>query len=278
MVFLTAISIIGSSMPLNKDIEVAPSILIEEQSELPPAIKLLKDSEVKVVVIDAGHGGKDPGCTGHSGSHEKNITLDIALKLGKLITDSLPEVKVVYTRTTDKFVELWQRAAIANQNKADLFISIHCNAHTNSNLSGSETYVMGLHKSDGNLRVSKQENDALKFETDYKKSGHYTQFDPNSPEAHIILSLYQNANLDYSINLAGYIQKQVKSRGVLRDLGVKQAGFVVLWQTTMPSVLVETGYLTNVGDEKYLTSEKGKIATATNIFEAVKEFKFALER
>lgn len=273
MIFLVAISIIGSSQPLNMAIAETKSVFLKTDEKVPPIARLLKDKEIKVIVIDAGHGGKDPGCKGHSGTEEKHIALDIALKLGQRIADSMPDVKVIYTRTTDKFVELWQRAAIANQNKADLFISIHCNAHTNSNLHGSETYVMGLHKSDGNLSVSKRENDALNFETDYKNSGHYTSFDPNSPEAHIILSLYQNANLDYSIDLAGLIQNNVKQKGVLRDLGVKQAGFVVLWQTTMPSVLVETGYLSNLDDEKYLTSENGKIATASNIFEAVKEFK-----
>lgn len=276
MIFLIAISIIGSSQPLNIEIEATKKVFLLSDEKAPPITRLVRDQDIKVIVIDPGHGGKDPGCKGHSGTQEKHIALDIALKLGKQITDSLPGVKVVYTRTTDKFVELWQRAAIANQNKADLFISIHCNAHTNSDLHGAETYVMGLHKSNGNLAVSKRENDALNFETDYKNSGHYTSFDPNSPEAHIILSLYQNANLSYSIDLAGLIQKKIKQRGVLRDLGVKQAGFVVLWQTTMPSVLVETGYLSNLGDEKYLTSENGKIATASNIFEAIKEFKLSV--
>ena len=278
MIFLAAISIIGSSQPLNEELmpNEIPQVELEE-AEIPP-VELFKKNEVKVVVIDAGHGGKDPGCSGLSGSQEKHIALEIALKLGKQIEDSLPGVKVVYTRTADKFVELWQRSAIANQNKADLFISIHCNAHTNVNLHGVETYVMGLHKSTSNLYVSKRENDALNFEMDYKQSGHYTNFDPNSPEAHIILSLYQNAYLDYSIDLASDIQKNVKKKGVLNDLGVKQAGFVVLWQTTMPSVLVETGYLTNLNNEKYLTSERGKIESASNIFEAVKEFKLSLER
>jgi N-acetylmuramoyl-L-alanine amidase len=278
MIFLVAISIIGSSQPLNEELMPKEIEQIEVRSAEMPPVELFKKNEVKVVVIDAGHGGKDPGCSGHSGSQEKHIALEIALKLGKLIEDSLPGVKVVYTRTTDKFVELWQRAAIAHQNKADLFISIHCNAHTNANLHGVETYVMGLHKSNGNLSVSMRENNALNFEMDYKESGHYTNFDPNSPEAHIILSLYQNAYLDYSIELAGNIQKNVKKRGVLHDLGVKQAGFVVLWQTTMPSVLVETGYLTNFNNEKYLTSEKGKLESASNIFEAVKDFKLSLER
>lgn len=255
IVFLLGISMLGTSKPLN-----------------------LLNSSIKVVVIDAGHGGKDPGCLGGTHVKEKDVALAIALKLGKLIKDSLPDVKVVYTRKDDRFVELWQRAAIANTNKANLFISIHCNAHTNKALNGSETYVMGLHKNNGNLLVSKRENDALKLEKDYNKSGHYSDFDPNSPEAHIILSLYQNAYLNHSINLASTVQNKVRSKGKLHDLGVNQAGFVVLWKTTMPSILVETGYLTNSENEKYLTSEIGKLESASNIFEAVKEFKHTIEK
>jgi N-acetylmuramoyl-L-alanine amidase len=252
--FLTAVSILCSSEPLN----------------------LLKSS-IKVIVIDAGHGGKDGGCHGSTLVNEKDVALDIALKLGAKIEAELPDVKVVYTRKDDRFVELWQRANIANENKADLFISIHCNAHTNKALHGSETYVMGLHKNDGNLEVSKRENKSLKLEGNYDKSGHYSDFDPNSPEAHIILSLYQNAFFAYSVDLASSVQNNVKKRGVLRDLGVNQAGFVVLWKTTMPSILIETGYLTNDKNEAYLISEKGKNESASNIFEAVKEFKTKVE-
>ncbi len=255
MIFLVGISILGSSQPLN-----------------------LLNSSINVVVIDAGHGGKDPGCYGKTKIKEKKVALDIALKLGKLIEENLPDVKVIYTRKEDKFVDLWKRAAIANRNDADLFISVHCNAHTDAALHGSETYVMGLHKSHSNLAVSKRENDALKLEMNYKKSGRYKDFDPHSPEAHIILSLYQNAFLEHSIDLASNVQRSVKKRGSVADLGVKQAGFVVLWKTTMPSILVETGYLTNSQNEKYLTSEKGKVESAGNIFEAIKEFKYSVER
>jgi N-acetylmuramoyl-L-alanine amidase len=255
MVFLTTISILGTSTPLN-----------------------LLDSSIKVIAIDAGHGGKDPGCLGTKGVNEKDVALKIALKLGKLIEDSLPGVKVVYTRSTDKFVPLWQRASIANKHMADLFISVHCNAHTTSALSGAETYVMGLHKSSGNLNVSKRENDALKLEGDYEKTGHYKDYDPGSPEAHIMLSLYQNAYLKHSIKLASKVQSKVRKQGKILDLGVKQAGFVVLWKTTMPSILIETGYLTNPANEAYLISEKGKNESASNIFEAVKEFKTEFEK
>ncbi|MEJ6750770.1 MAG: N-acetylmuramoyl-L-alanine amidase [Bacteroidia bacterium] len=252
--FLITISILGSSQPLN----------------------LLKSS-IKVVVIDAGHGGKDPGCHGHSKINEKDVALDIALKLGKIIEENLPDVRVIYTRKDDRFIELWQRAAIANRNKADLFISVHCNAHTSTSLNGAESYVMGIHKTNGNLAVSRRENESLQLEANYQESGHYSDFDPDSPEAQIILSLYQNSFLEHSIELASTLQDKVKAKGSLRDLGVNQAGFVVLWKTTMPSVLVETGFLTNAKDEAYLTSEKGKNESARNIFEAVRDFKVKLE-
>ena len=252
--FLITISILGSSQPLN----------------------LLKSS-IKVVVIDAGHGGKDPGCHGHSKINEKDVALDIALKLGKIIEENLPDVRVIYTRKDDRFIELWQRAAIANRNKADLFISVHCNAHTSTSLNGAESYVMGIHKTNGNLAVSRRENESLQLEANYQESGHYSDFDPDSPEAQIILSLYQNSFLEHSIELASTLQDKVKAKGSLRDLGVNQAGFVVLWKTTMPSVLVETGFLTNEKDEAYLTSEKGKNESARNIFEAVRDFKVKLE-
>ena len=252
--FLITISILGSSQPLN----------------------LLKSS-IKVVVIDAGHGGKDPGCHGHSKINEKDVALDIALKLGKIIEENLPDVRVIYTRKDDRFIELWQRAAIANRNKADLFISVHCNAHTSTSLNGAESYVMGIHKTNGNLAVSRRENESLQLEANYQESGHYSDFDPDSPEAQIILSLYQNSFLEHSIELASTLQDKVKAKGSLRDLGVNQAGFVVLWKTTMPSVLVETGFLTNAKDEAYLTSEKGKNESARNIFEAVRDFKVKFE-
>ena len=252
--FLITISILGSSQPLN----------------------LLKSS-IKVVVIDAGHGGKDPGCHGHSKINEKDVALNIALKLGKIIEENLPDVRVIYTRKDDRFIELWQRAAIANRNKADLFISVHCNAHTSTSLNGAESYVMGIQKTNSNLAVSRRENESLQLEANYQESGHYSDFDPDSPEAQIILSLYQNSFLEHSIELASTLQDKVKAKGSLRDLGVNQAGFVVLWKTTMPSVLVETGFLTNAKDEAYLTSEKGKNESARNIFEAVRDFKVKLE-
>jgi len=154
----------------------------------------LQKLSLNTIVIDAGHGGHDPGCISYGKDvYEKDICLKIAKKLGAKITDSLPNIKVIYTRSTDKFVPLWQRAAIANQNNADLFISVHCNAHAQSTFHGTETYVMGLSKSQGNLEVSKRENNSIILEEDYKENAEYGGFDPDSDEGHIILSLYQNA-------------------------------------------------------------------------------------
>ena len=211
--------------------------------------------KIKTIVLDAGHGGYDSGCRGKF-SNEKDVTLAIALKAGEEIKKNFPDIKVVYTRTTDQFIELYERAEIADQNHADLFISFHCNANRNHDAYGTETWLMGLHKSDDNLEVSKRENDVVLLEDNYKQN--YDGFDPNSPEGYIILSMNQNAHLDQSIDLASKIQDQFKSQGRF-NRGVKQAGFLVLWRTTMPSVLVETGFLTNPTEEKYLNSSSASM-------------------
>lgn len=228
-----------------------------------------------VVVIDAGHGGKDPGAIGRS-SQEKKIALSIALKAGSYIERNMKDVKVIYTRKTDKFIPLHQRAKIANENKADFFISIHCNANNSSKIYGAETYVMGLHKSQDNLEVAKLENASILKEDDY--SSHYEGFNPNSAEAYIIFSLYQNAYLDESLNLAAKVQKQFKDRVGLRDRGVYQAGFWVLYKTTMPGILVETGYLSNAKDEKFLKTKDGQTYIASAIYRALKEYKTEIDR
>jgi N-acetylmuramoyl-L-alanine amidase len=174
------------------------------------AFPAFNKKQVKTIVIDAGHGGHDPGCQ-YGGAREKDVTLKIALALGKKINETLPDVKVVYTRKTDEFVTLYNRANIANKNQADLFISIHCNANKNTSVSGTETYAMGLHKAEGNLDVSKRENEVILLEKNYEEQ--YEGFDPNSPETHIILTLHQNAYLDKSIDLASRIEKYfVKTR------------------------------------------------------------------
>lgn len=226
-----------------------------------------------VIVIDAGHGGKDPGSISKN-VQEKAVTLDIAKKLGKLIGDSLKDVKVIYTRDSDKFIELKERPAIANRNKADIFISIHCNHNGNVKAHGSETYVMGLHKSEGNLEVAKRENSAIMYEEDYENDTDYEGFDPSSPEAHIIITLQQSAFLVQSTLLASNIESQLSARKkVKKSRGVKQAGFLVLWKTAMPSVLVETGFISNAEERTYLSSDSGKREVALSIYKAVKDYK-----
>lgn len=229
--------------------------------------------KVKVVVIDAGHGGKDPGTLGKK-NRESEIALAIALKLGKNIKNYLPDVKVIYTRQTNVFVELQERAAIANRNHADVFISIHCNSGAKS-VAGSETYVMGLHTSDGNLEVAKRENAVIMQEDNYLDK--YDGFNPKSPLAHIYFSNFQNAHLTNSLRLAEKVENQFKSRAKRQSRGVKQAGFVVLWRTAMPSILVETGYLSHPKDEAILSSEKGQTLIAASIYRALRDYKKEVE-
>jgi len=230
---------------------------------------------VNTVVLDAGHGGHDTGALGKQ-SREKDITLAIVLKLRKYIQDEMKDVKVVLTRDRDEFIELHRRARIANESKADVFISVHCNANPSSVPYGTETYVMGLHKSSANLAVAKAENAAILLEDDYIEQ--YDGFDPNSPEGTIFFSMMQNAFLDNSLDLAGRIQKQFKMKLSLVDRGVKQAGFLVLYKTAMPGVLVEAGFISNSKEEKFLVSEKGQDQIALAIFRALREYKYTLEK
>ena len=231
--------------------------------------------KVQRVVIDAGHGGHDPGAVGKF-SKEKDITLSVALKAGKLIQENLKDVEVIYTRKTDVFVELHRRARIANEAKADLFISIHCNANKSTSPYGSETYVMGLHRSDANLAVAQLENASILLEDDYHVQ--YEGFDPRSPEGYIFFSMLQNAFMDQSLTLAAGIQKYFRSIVNLYDRGVKQAGFLVLYKTTMPSVLVEAGFISNEKEEKLLASEAGQNNIALSIFKAVRDYKADVEK
>ena len=243
--------------------------------------KYIKDGLVeenynlKTIVIDAGHGGKDPGCSGIF-SKEKHVALKIALNLGRTIATYYPEINVVYTRTTDVFIPLHERAAIANRNKADLFISIHCNAVENGpHVHGTETYVMGLHTADENLNVAKRENLSILMEDNYEH--HYEGYDPNSPEGHIILSMFQNAYLEQSIQFAQKVEDNFQYKMGRKSRGVKQAGFVVLRKTTMPSVLIETGYLTSQTDENYLAGSFGQTNIANSIFKAFEDYKIEVE-
>ncbi len=227
----------------------------------------------KTVVIDPGHGGKDPGSpgTGRYKIYEKDIALDICIKLGDYIKDAFPEINVLYTRKEDEFVKLSKRSQIANSNNADLFISIHCDAFTNEFASGSSTYVMGPHKTDSNLQIAMRENSSILMEEDFELE--YAGFDPNEPESYIALNMYQSEYIGYALDFASKVQNQFEKSSNRKNRGVKQAGFLVLSRTTMPSVLIEVGFLTNKIEEDYLISEKGKNEVALSIFGAFKNYK-----
>jgi N-acetylmuramoyl-L-alanine amidase len=226
---------------------------------------------IKTVVIDAGHGGKDPGCHG-SFAHEKIVCLEMALKLGAKIKSKYPEINVVYTRTTDVFVELIDRANIANKANADLFICIHANAGSSSAY-GTETYVLGLHRTEAQQRVMERENSIIALEDD--KGAKYKDFDL-SPDAIIQLQLQGAVYLNHSIEFAEYLQKEFKKIGRY-DRGVKQAGFLVLYKTTMPSVLIETGFLPNPTEEKFIGSSDGQEKMSSAMFKAFENYKNQME-
>lgn len=228
---------------------------------------------IKTVVIDAGHGGKDVGCLGSVG-REKDVALSISLKLGGYLKETFPNLNVIYTRKTDVFIELNERAKIANRNKADLFICIHANAGSSSAF-GTETYVMGNAKSETNLRAAQRENASILLEENYEAK--YDNFDPNSAESYIALTLMQSAFQEQSIAFADKVQRQFRERVGRKDRGVKQAPFLVLHQTTMPSVLIETGFLTNTSEEKFLTSDVGQDYLASAIYRAFKEYNTEIE-
>ncbi len=218
------------------------------------------------LVIDAGHGGKDPGAMANK-AKEKNINLAVALAFGKLVEQNCKDVKVVYTRKTDTFVELNERANIANRNKADLFISIHTNA-TAAKVGprGAETYTLGMHRAADNLAVAKRENSVITLENGYEQK--YEGFDPNSSESYIIFEFMQDKNMESSVKLAKLVQKQFRSTAGRVDKGVHQAGFLVLRATSMPSVLIELGYINNLNEATYLTSTAGVNALAKSIYNA----------
>ena len=228
-----------------------------------------KETKTFVVVLDAGHGGHDTGNRG-SGYLEKKIALNIVLKIGKQL-EKIPGLKVIYTRKTDVFVELIQRANIANKADADLFISVHCDAFTSSKAFGAGTFVLGLHANDRNFQVAKKENAVIFLEDDYEQN--YDGFDPNDPESVISLILMQETYLDQSIEAASTIQKSFVNNLRRKDRTVKQAGFVVLKYTYMPSVLVETGFLTNSKEGAYLNSTKGQSNMADAIAKAIVNYK-----
>jgi N-acetylmuramoyl-L-alanine amidase len=232
-------------------------------------IALVTAAKPFTLVIDAGHGGKDPGALGNL-TNEKSINLSIALKLGKAIQGRYKDVQVIYTRQTDRFIDLNERAEIANRNKADLFISIHTNALKTKAISGAETYTLGLARTDENLRVAMRENSAILLEDNYAQK--YEGFDPNSSESYIIFELMQNIYVEQSLFFASEVQSHFKKAG-RNDRGVRQAGFLVLRKTGMPSVLVELGYISNREEERYMTSATGQNRLVQALCESFVRFK-----
>ncbi len=221
------------------------------------------------IVIDAGHGGKDPGAIGKI-TKEKHINLAVALALGRQIKRNHKDVKIIYTRTKDVFIPLHKRAAIANRNHADLFISIHTNAASSRKVRGTETYTLGQHRTKKNLDVAMRENAVITLENDYKKR--YHNFDPHSVDSYIMFNLMQDRYIDNSIYLATHIQKEFRKAG-RRNLGVRQAGFVVLYRSACPSVLVELGFITNRSEERFLKSTAGRNKLANVIYKAFVKYK-----
>jgi N-acetylmuramoyl-L-alanine amidase len=231
-------------------------------------------SDPWVVVIDAGHGGKDPGAVSKA-TREKDIVLAIALKLGKYVS-TLDNVNVLYTRSTDVFIDLDKRPKFANDNNADVFVSIHANWGESSKVKGTETFVMGPSKNDQNLKVAMKENSVITLEKDYTTK--YQGFDPNSPESYIIFTVMQKEYSAQSLNLAGMVQDQFRLKAGRTDRSVKQDVFLVLWGTTMPSILVETGFITNPDEVRFLSSPEGHDLIASAIFRALRDYKNTIDK
>ena len=252
-----------------KTLVLAITLLILSSAAPPPI-----GNKIDIIVIDPGHGGKDPGTMGKN-LKEKDVALKISLKLGAYIEKNFPEVKVIYTRKDDRYIDLADRPLLANNEKADLFICIHANAVEGVNAYGTETYVMGMHRSEGNMEVAQRENAVMLLDENYKER--YEGFDPNSPESYILFSLTQSAFFESSLKFAQKVESQFKNRVGRYSRGVRQAGFWVLWKTAMPSVLVEVGFLTNPTEEAYLGSTKGQDEIASGIFRAFREYKEQIE-
>ena len=222
------------------------------------------------LVIDAGHGGHDAGALG-TFSKEKNINLNVALAFGRLVENNCPQVKVIYTRKTDVFIPLHQRADIANRNKADLFISIHTNAlPKGARATGLETYTLGMHRASDNFDVAKRENSVILIEKDYKQ--HYEGFDPSSSESYIMFEFLQDKNMAQSVELARLVQKRTCAVAARPNKGVKQAGFLVLRETSMPSCLIELGFISTPSEEQFLNSDEGVASMGRGIYQAFCEY------
>lgn len=224
---------------------------------------------LKTIVIDAGHGGKDPGALGKF-TKEKDVVLSVALKFGNLIKENYPDVNVIYTRSTDVFVPLDKRAEIANKNKADLFVSIHANWVKAPHITGTETFILGLHKSQENLELAKKENSVIEFEDNTVK---YKKYDPELLESPVAFGLSQRVYRDYSIEMAIKVQEQFTNEAHRHNRSVKEAGFLVLWQVTAPGILVELGFLSNAEEEKYLASSAGQNSLAKSLLTAFSNYK-----
>lgn len=227
------------------------------------------DGKIRTIVIDAGHGGKDPGALGIN-SQEKQVTLAIALELEKTLKEHSPEIKVVLTRDNDSFIELNERAKQVAKSEADFFISIHCNSNKNKEAYGSETYVLGTHKTDANMDVVMRENSVIMMEDNYEEV--YEGFDPNSVPAYIFFQYITNVHLEMSNKMASKVQDQFATRVGRKDRGVKQAGYLVLWRASKPAILIETGFISNKEEEIFLNSENGRSYMASAIYRAIRDY------
>lgn len=236
-----------------------------------------KKAIITTIVLDAGHGGKDPGNLGtrRYKSTEKDVALDVTLLVGEYLMEAFPYINVLYTRKDDSYPELIERTQFANKNNADLFVSIHCNANDDKRAHGSDTWVMGPHKNSANLKVAQKENASILLEDNYELK--YGDFNPNSPESYLALSLRQNAHLNESLLLAKNVQDEFRTRVGRVDRGVKQSGFYVISFTTMPSILIEMGFLTNPKEEDFLNSKQGKEYMASAIYRAIKKYIASVE-
>lgn len=229
---------------------------------------------IRTIVIDAGHGGKDPGAVGKV-HKEKNLNLKMALKLKEILNANMPEIRVILTRGDDRFIPLHQRAKIAQMYKADFFVSIHCNASPKSKFFGSSTYILGINKGQDRYRSYIRENEAVLFEKDYQTM--YGGFDPKSPEGEIYFRVMKNSFRQESAHLAEKIEHDFSQRLQRKSLGVKQGPFIVLWQSGMPSVLVETGFITNPQEEAFLGSSEGQLYIASSLYRAIRNYNYELE-
>jgi N-acetylmuramoyl-L-alanine amidase len=229
---------------------------------------------MKKIVLDAGHGGNDPGNIG-SKAREKDINLAVTLLVGKYIKENMPDVEVIYTRRDDSFQTVKQRPNIANVNKADLFVSIHSNSAANKTAFGTETFVMGTKYAEANFDIVKKENSVILLEENYKEE--YEGFDPTSPESYMMFNLMQKAYMGNSITLADQIESQFRDKVGRKSRGVKQGPFWVLWTPSMPSVLVELGFLSNTEEERFLMTKEGQEYMASAIYRAIKDYKSEIE-